>query len=229
MLNRLTGSIQFQASTEEWKECLKNIDNRLKNAPQDFGRGQLYQAHEDWGIPGQRPTLERIRNYQLRSAISKESKILDIGCNIGLFGAELSPYIQSYIGIDINKELIDIANLIKKTRKITNCEYKTCDFLNFSQNQKEATFDLVLSFAVHVWIGLPPQDYANLLYKIVTPEGHLLLESNSLHSNDKYFFENVKYFEKSGFIIINQGIIKDDGIIERGFYLLKKTKNILQY
>ncbi|TBV07937.1 class I SAM-dependent methyltransferase [Phytopseudomonas dryadis] len=211
-----------EAADERWSRCLHEIQARIKAQPQQFGRGELYQAHEAWGVPGQRPTLQRIEAYQLQAWLPAHARVLDIGCNIGMFGLALSTRIHSYYGFDNNPLLIDVARQIASVREIGNCHFECESFEDFSLHNQGRTFDMVLSFAVHVWIGMTPGDYARTLYGLLRPGGLLVLESNRLDTNDKDFFRNVRYFLDEGFDVRFCGRLKDDGIIERGFYVLAK-------
>lgn len=201
---------------------LDNIQQKIKTYPQQFGRGELYQGHEAWGIPGQRPTLQRIDEYQLEKWLPARARVLDIGCNIGMFGLALSAQIEDYYGFDNNPLLIEIARQIADVHEIRNCQFACESFQDFSTHHQAAKFNVVLSFAVHVWIDMPLAHYARTLYDLLEPGGILVWESNRLDTNDKDFFQNVHHFIDAGFSIRFCGRLKDDGIIERGFYLLAK-------
>lgn len=208
---------------DRWKACVKEVQQMFGAQAQQFGRGQLYQAHEAWGIPGQRPTLRRTKEYRLLEHLPDHADVLDIGCNIGMFGAVLSKQVNRYVGFDNNPVLIEVARKIARARGIENCTFECESFDSFCAKNHQRRFDVVLSFAVHVWIGLAPAEYARALGGLVKPGGLLVVESNRLDANDKDFFRNVRYFLAEGFEVLFCGSMKDDGIIERGFYLLRKA------
>ena len=205
-----------------WEQCLEEIQNKIKTHPQQFGRGELYQGHEAWRIPGQRPTLQRISEYQLEKWLPAQARVLDIGCNIGMFGLALSAQIDHYYGFDNNPLLIEIARQIADLREIRNCRFECESFQDFHVHNRKAGFNVVLSFAVHVWIDMPLDDYARMLHDLLEPAGIVIWESNRLDTNDKDFFGNVRHFIDAGFSIRFCGKLKDDRIIERGFYVLAK-------
>lgn len=207
---------------ENWIQCIDDIQKKIKSHPQQFGRGNLYQGHEIWGVPGQRPTLLRINEYQLEKWLPPHAAVLDIGCNIGMFGLALSEKIDHYYGFDNNPLLIEIARQIADARNIENCQFVCESFQDFSASSPDRKFDAVLSFAVHVWIGMSIEDYAIAMYNLLQPGGILVWESNRLDTNDKEFFHNVYHFINAGFSITFSGRLKDDNIIERGFYILTK-------
>ncbi|WP_334107958.1 methyltransferase domain-containing protein [Methylobacillus sp.] len=210
------------ASATRWSQCLDDIQQKIQAHPQQFGRGALYQGHETWGVPGQRPTLQRIGEYQLERWLLAQTRVLDIGCNIGMFGLALSSRIKHYRGFDNNPLLIDIARQMANVRQIDNCLFTCESFQEFIARNQGARFDTVLSFAVHVWIDMPLADYARTLHALLEPGGILVWESNRLDTNDPDFFQNVRHFIDAGFSIRFCGRVKDDGIIERGFYILAK-------
>ena len=80
-----------------------------------------------------------------------EEKTLDIGCGDGKVTAEIAEILTSgsIIGIDISKEMIELANnnFPHKTHK--NLQFKQCDTskLNF-----EAEFDIIFSNATLHWV-----------------------------------------------------------------------------
>jgi acetyltransferase-like isoleucine patch superfamily enzyme/SAM-dependent methyltransferase len=207
----------------DWVRCLKEVQEKIGKYPQEFGRGELYQGHEAWGVKGQRPTLQRIRSYGFEEWIPANANILDIGCNTGMFGLALSENIKSYYGFDYNPVLIDIARQFASVRNIENCRFECESFLDFMKSNGECQFDVIFSFAVHVWIGMPIEDYAKTIFNLLRPGGIVVWESNRLDTNDKDFFQNVLHFINAGFSIQSSGKLKDDEIIERGFYILVKT------
>lgn len=211
------------ASDKNLTHCINDIQKKIRSHPQQFGRGHLYQGHEIWGIPGQRPTLQRINEYQLEKWLPSNARVLDIGCNIGMFGLALSEKIDHYYGFDNNPLLIEIAKQIAEARNIENCQFSCESFQDFAAENSDKKFSVVLSFAVHVWIGLSIANYAKAMYELLLPGGILVWESNRLDTNDKDFFQNVHHFIDAGFSITFCGKLKDDNIIERGFYILTRA------
>ena len=208
-----------QAGNATWQQQILQTHAR---ETQQFGRGDLYQGHDDWGLPGQRPTLLRIDTYGLKEWLSPQSSVLDIGCNIGMFGNALSEYFGNYLGFDNNPVLIEIAQDIAGSKGIGNCRFESWTFDTFLQQNHHATYDVVLSFAVHVWIGRPMQEYAACLWQLTAPQGVVIIESNNLATNNKNFFTDMQTFTDQGFQLLKQGMLKDDGIIDRGYCVFRK-------
>lgn len=209
----------------DWETCKQEVIARFKAQPQAFGRGDLYQAHEEWGIPGQRPTQFRLYRYRVEQWLPQAAKVLDIGCNIGLIGMALADSIQHYQGFDNNPVLTEIARTLAAHRTIDNCEFLDLSFVEFIERNAGQTFDVVFSFAVHVWIGLPISEYGRLLHNLLNDGGVLALESNRLETNDQDFYQHVQTIVECGFKLEYQTTLRDDGIIERAFCVLRKVAN----
>jgi len=211
-----------EAEENDWLACKLDIHEQFLSEKQAFGRHQvLYQGHEGWGLPGQRPTLHRMEKYSLHNWLEPNARVLDIGCNIGCFGIEVSRHVGHYVGFDINDSLIHIARRLARHHKVENCEFHTWAFEDF-RRANPGTFDLIFSFAVHVWIGKPMQDYVADLKQMLNPGGTVVIESNDLKRNDGQFFSNMAAFFEQGFFLLHQGQLFDDGVINRGFCVFKR-------
>ena len=209
---------------DAWLECKLQIHALFTKNAQPFGRNQtLYQGHEGWGLPGQRPTLLRMTSYALDQWITSAHHILDIGCNIGCLGLEASKFAASYTGLDSNQDLISIANLLASHHGIKNCRFITSNFHDFLKRDTRK-YDIIFSFAVHVWLEITIKEYASLIRELLHPQGIVIIESNTLATNDKDFIPHMHNFLETGFRAIHQGRIKDDGLIERAFFVFQRTE-----
>lgn len=61
----------------------------------------------------------------------KNKKVLEIGCNAGLYGYEISKIAESYVGIDKGDYYISQANVTKKIMKMKNATFFNCNVKNF--------------------------------------------------------------------------------------------------
>ncbi|MDF3874047.1 class I SAM-dependent methyltransferase [Pseudomonas putida] len=206
---------------EQWLTSLLEIYSIFFAQAQQFGRKrELYQGHEGWGMPGQRPTLHRFEKYALDRWLDPQARVLDIGCNIGCFGIEVSKSVGSYVGFDINESLVQIARRLAKYHAADNCEFLASSFEDYRQSNP-GKFDLIFSFAVHVWIGKPMNGYVADLKEMLEPGGIVVIESNDLVRNDDEFFINMASFYEQGFFLLHKGVLQDDGVINRGFCVFK--------
>lgn len=203
-------------------DITKVLNEILSSQSQQFGRGMFYQSFEEIGIQGQRPTEKRFKIYQLEKILSKEMTVLDIGSNCGFFSLLISKYVKSIEGIEYNKSLFEISNITKNLLKIDNANFINS---NFKDVKSEKRYDLILSFAVHYWIGLEIGKYAKLLHEMLNENGYVLLESQNVLKEDKDWDQKIKKFISAGFNEINSGELCDDGIINRKFSLLQKIEH----
>lgn len=209
------------------KKILESIDPKkvlgeiLKSQKQDFGRGGFYQSFDNLGIEGQRPTLFRFKQYNLESYLSDNMSVLDIGSNCGFFSLFLSEYVKSIEGLEINQSLVNISNITKIILGVKNAHFVNEDFNNLSGDK---SYDFILSFAVHHWIGQDIDIYVEKLWSLLNNEGYVLFESQNIETHDKDWDIKIQAFINKGFVEIENGEIFDDNKIRRNFSLFKKTK-----
>lgn len=209
---------------EKYREMLKNIDLKavleeiLHRERQIFGRGEFYQSCEEIGISGQRPTTERYKTYGLDEHLSPTHSVLDIGCNCGFFTLLIASKVKEVTGVEINQTLVDIGQVTKVYLNRQNVTYIQGSFNRLKLDQK---FDFICSFAVHYWLGVDMRKYGDRLKSLLNPGGKVLLESQNVHQQDVDWEQKLKKFMQAGYDEIDSGTIKDDGIIERRFSVLR--------
>ena len=183
---------------------------------QDFGRGQFYQSLEEIGVKGQRPTEKRIEIYGLKDLV-KGKCVFDIGCNCGFMDLRLALDAKYVHGIEYNAGLIRIAEKVKKHLKRENVSFEVGDFKEYKVKQK---YDIILSFAVHYWIGLPIDEYCQKVVSMLCEGGYLIFESQN-RLVDTEFANYCCEFERIGLKSIRKSSICDDGNLERLFYVFQ--------
>lgn len=184
---------------------------------QDFGRGEFYQSLEEIGIKGQRPTEERIQRYGLNDIV-KGKRVLDIGCNCGFLDLRLGLAAQSVNGVEHNKSLVKIAEKVKKYLGRKNISFEVGDFKNYTAKRK---YDVILSFAVHYWIGLTAEEYCKKIISMLETGGVLVFESQDIEIDEAEFEKYCREFEKNGLNKVKEDKICDDGKITRKFSIYK--------
>lgn len=195
------------------------LNETLQSQPQVFGRGTFYQSFEKIGIDGQRPTQKRFDIYDLEQYLHTDLQVLDIGCNCGFFALHIAPLVKHIDGVEFNRSLVQIANISKLLLNIDNTNFTAGDFNKVALNKK---YDLILSFAVHYWIGQDIKDYSKRLWNLLNDEGLVLFESQNIEKEDLDWDVKIAAFIKTGFIEISSGKLCDDGSIHREFSLFKK-------
>lgn len=198
----------------------KYIQNMYVEKNQAFGDGKIYQSLPLLSIDGLRPTDIRINEYGIYDYITKDSCILDIGCNCGFFDIELANDVNKVVGLDVNETLIEIGIMTAKILEINNIFFICDDYNNWEKNNCES-FDMIFSFSVHLWLDISPEHYAEQLYNMLNKNGHIIFESHKTPTDSKYR-EYVKALNDKGLRIVRKGKIKDDKIREREYVILEK-------
>ena len=187
-----------------------------------FGGHTFYQSLPLLGIIGDRKTDIRIREYGLERYLRKDTDVLDIGSNSGFFDLEISEKVNSVTGVEYIKSLSDVGKTVAEHMNIDNVKF-ICDDYNKWQDDNKKRYDLIFSFAVHIWIDVSPERYALQLYDMLKDKGHIILESQTMES-DSLFEEYAENMEKAGLSMIHTGVLKDDGVTNRKFYIFEKNK-----
>ncbi len=122
------------------------------------------------------PRYKRFRNLTVDLAeISPDDSILDYGCGVGLLEEFILPKLAGrgkVIGVDIGKELIEIAQ--KRFASETRCRFAVID----SPGQfpfESQSFDVVISSLVfHLLDGTQKIAVLKEFLRVLKPNGHLL-------------------------------------------------------
>jgi 2-polyprenyl-3-methyl-5-hydroxy-6-metoxy-1,4-benzoquinol methylase len=198
----------------------KEMRRLLPKGSMLHGRGGIYQTCEELLVPGQRPTALRFRAYDLASILKPSDRVLDIGCNCGFLALLTSRYVEVVDGFDAGAHFISIARLAQKHLARENCRFTTCTFSEFTATEP---YDVIFSFAVHHWIGMPIPTYAAKIRELLKPGGLVLLESQDLSTHDRDWDEKLRQFCSAGFEEVRSGTLCDDGMIARRHVLLRDT------
>lgn len=197
----------------------KIIQLRIGNS-QAFGEDGFYQSFPRLRLNGMRPTDKRIEKYGLAEYLSKEADVLDIGSNAGFLDMEIAPKCKSVLGVEYNAKLVDVANTAKDILKISNAQFICDDYSNWKKENKRR-FNVIFSFAVHVWLGVLPEVYAENICSLLENDGIFLFESHVLQT-DKYYDAYCNSFKNQGLVEIAAGYIMDDGVTERKYTIFRK-------
>lgn len=182
-----------------------------------------YQSFKN--ISGSRDTEYRFKRYKLEKYLNKKMNVLDVGSNCGFFSMYISKHVNSVNGIEIEAPLCKIANTIKNQLDITNCIFYNKDFKDFETIKR---YDLVLSLAVHFWIGIGFVAYARKIYNLLKKDGLFFIESHKdrLKSESNIeFLEKINKIKNLGFIELYQSTI-DETEHKRIFIMLRKNEHI---
>lgn len=202
------------------KEIRKYILKLLKDSSPDFGGVVPYQSMEMIGLEGMRPTEYRIQEYCLKEILKPKDNVLDIGCNLGFLDMSIADCVHSVTGIEYDKNLVKVGELVRDYLNITNCSFYNGDFNNWCR-QTSMTYNVIFSFAIHHWLNLSPQKYVEILDKLTQKKGYICFESHIYGTDDK-FNECCKRFQELAYKVICDKKINDSGLQEREYILLQK-------
>ncbi len=129
------------------------------------------------GEPGKanRSIPDRIVEYGIDKVITKESTVLDLGCNRGYFGICLSPLIGFYTGVES-----DINQLQHGANERGAKGYHNINFYNekYSIHSAYGTFHVIICTAFHIYTDVTMEVFGDHLIAMLRPEGHLFLEGH---------------------------------------------------
>lgn len=198
----------------------EDLIHKYKKYSQAFGGKKFYQSLPKLDIIGERPTDERLIKYDIDKYINKESSILDIGSNCGFIDLTLAEKVNEIVGIEYNEKLVEIAKDTARLLNIDNVQFINADY-NEWQKYNTKKFDIILAFAVHIWLNIETDEFANQIYKLLNDNGYFIFESQTYQSDilyDKFCEE----FISIGLKEVNKEFMKDDGKTLRKFSIFKK-------
>ena len=167
---------------------------------QPIFRNYQFSLIDNLNVPqGQNPNKfitedisHRIENYELKSFISINDDILDIGCAEGLFCIHLAKLARSTTGIDPIGSHIETARGFAKKYNLTNCHWIQQDFATFCENNTKK-FNIVMCFAAHSYIIgthkrcywnkeemnlMDYEKFVNNLVNLTQKDGHIFIEGH---------------------------------------------------
>jgi len=182
----------------------------------------FYQGFDEIGIKGCRSTEKRFKNYEIEKYLSKNSKVLDIGCNCGFFTIFSSRFVKEIAGVEINPYLLKIANETKDFLNVENTKFIESSFEDFIPENK---FDIIFSLANDETVDgntkFTFSEYISKVYEILTDRGILIFETMAQDT-----FEPKLFFPKLG-ILKEKFTILDDKMIETEYPINVKQRRVL--
>ena len=112
------------------------IDNWLSYAPSEYYKEALedyFGSNTNTLIHDKENSKEHFYDCinSMNTYINLKNKyIYDCCCNIGSYGIILSKYVNTYYGVDINPQFIQIANYVATKYNITNCFFYNKTFFD---------------------------------------------------------------------------------------------------
>lgn len=203
---------------KKWKR--KEIEYILRRKilinKEQFWVNNFYQNYPPLNFKWDRDTLSRFKTYELEKYLNKEIELLDIWWNLCFFSLYTSKFVKSIDIVEYNPNLAEIWNILKEHEKIENVEIMNLDFKQFNPNKK---YDIIFSFAIHIWVWLPFINYLEKIHWLLKDDWFLFIESNDLKIDP--FEENINNL-KDIFEVIYFKDSNDHKWYQRKIALLKK-------
>ena len=161
---------------------------------------------------------------KLRSYLSSEDYVLDIGCGTGTQCDDLAYNVKHVTGIDISKKLLAIAEMRKDEREIKNVEFVQTTV--FDERFDNSSFNVVMAFYVlHFCEDI--DEVFRRIYDILKPGGLFILETPCLGEKNIITGKLIRSAGKLGFLplinlLSNQQI--ELALEQAGFSVVEKTK-----
>ena len=170
-----------------------------------------------------------VESYQtkigkLKSYLSSEDYVLDIGCGTGTQCDDLANNVKHITGIDISSKLLAIAEMRKIEREIKNVEFVQATV--FDARFESDSFNVVMAFYVlHFYEDI--DEVTRRIYDILKPDGLFILETACLGDKNPIIGKLVRLAGKLGFMpLINllstQQI--EQALEQAGFSVIEKIK-----
>ena len=134
---------------------------------------------------------------------------------------EIATQVESVLGIEYDATLVNIANCVKDNLNIKNASFVNEDFCNWYKSNSQK-YDVIFSFAIHQWLNLSAEQYADILDDLLKQNGYICIESHSLDNGDKKYIPCLEKLISKGYNLCWDGIIKDDGLNSRKYTVLYK-------
>ena len=214
-LNTLHNQLQSHLlkQSKEWKSFVYAKENGF------------YQGFDEIGIKGCRPTEKRFQRYNIEKYLTKEKKVLDIGCNCGFFTLFISRYVKDIDGVELNPYLVEIGKDTKTFLKIKNTNFHDSSFEKFIIKKK---YDIIFSLANDETIDGNTKftftEYINKIKNLLNPNGFLMFETVSPDTYEPRLFGPKLKIIKKYFYIEEDKMVKSEyplNVPERRFLILK--------
>ena len=204
---------------------IKQLLSTTVNKPQYNGWSNrtTYGYHsyniEDINITGQRRPAIRIKEFQNHIDF-KDKVVLDFGCNVGAMLHHLED-IKLGIGIDYDKNCIDVANRISRIIKRNNLHFFTHDFdrneYSTLKNIISQKPDIIFLLNLGSWV----KSWRDLYSLCCDYNCKILLEINNVQEGH----EQIIFFEERGFkieLIVNNSLDDCTGNNLRKTFLIER-------
>jgi len=151
-----------------------------------------YAASPISDVTAYQKKIDKIKSY-----LSPEYHVLDIGCGTGTQCDDLANNVKQVIGIDISSKLLAIANHRMAERNIENVEFIQTTI--FDERFKPESFDVVMAFYVlHFCENI--DEVVKHIYGLLKPGGWFILETACMGDKNRLAGKLVRIVGKLGLL-----------------------------
>ena len=193
----------------------------FKKSPEKFWDliSARYAASPISDITAYETKIETIKSY-----LSPEDVVLDIGCGTGTQCGDLAGNVKQVTGIDISGKLLAIAEQRKAERKLDNIEFIKTSL--YDERLKTERFDMVMAFYVlHFFQDLDAA--VKRIHALVKPGGLFISETACLGEKSQMTGKLVRFAGRLGFLpginLLTTGQL-ERALEEAGFILVDKVQ-----
>ena len=193
----------------------------FRTSPEKFWNliASKYAASPIADIAAYQKKIEEIKSY-----LSLEDYVLDIGCGTGTQCNDLANYVQQVIGIDISNKLLAIAEKRNVEREINNVEFVQTTV--FDERFEPDSFNVVMAFYVlHFCEDI--DGVVKRIYDLLKPGGLFILETVCLGENNIITGKLIRLAGKLGLMPLINLLSTQQielALEQTGFSLVEKTK-----
>ncbi len=193
----------------------------FRTSPEKFWNliASKYAASPISDVAAYQKKIEKLKSY-----LSSEDYVLDIGCGTGTQCGDLANNVKHVTGIDISNKLLAIAERRKVEREIKNVEFVQTTV--FDERFDSGSFDVVMAFYVlHFFEDI--DEAFRRIYDILKPGGLFILETACLGEKNIVIGKLIRSAGRLGFLplinlLSNQQI--ELALEQTGFSVVEKTK-----
>ena len=193
----------------------------FKKSPEKFWDliSARYAASPISDVTAYETKIEKIKSY-----LSPENVVLDIGCGTGTQCGDLAGNVKQVTGIDISSKLLTIAEQRKAERKLDNIEFIKTSL--YDERLKADSFDAVMTFFVlHFFEDI--EAVFQRIHDLLKPGGLFISETACLGEKSKIagmllrFAGHLGLMPKINLLTIRQ---LEQALEKSGFQLVDKIK-----
>ena len=193
----------------------------FRKSPEKFWNliASKYAASPISDIAAYEKKVEKLKSY-----LSPENQVLDIGCGTGTQCGDVANNVKQVTGIDISSKLLAIAEQRNADRKIENVEFIQTTV--FDERFEPGSFDVITAFYVlHFFEDIDA--VVRRIYGLLKPDGLFILETACLGEKNIFTGKLVRLAGRLGFLpLINLLTTQqiEQTLEQAGFSIVDKTK-----